>query len=143
MRRFDCVGGFAGRGTRGRQGATRKRASVAFATAPSPVARHGRRQSPRPRAAHRHSRPKQRFTPSPVPGRLAPRRRRRIPSPIRRERPSHPARARARFVRDSYPVATFAPHKHSIRQVRVPCGRHFHCYTTAAVLRIALTGSLQ
>ncbi|XP_037294467.1 hepatocyte nuclear factor 6 [Manduca sexta] len=60
----------AGRG--GRQGASRRRASVARATPLPPAARYGRSSGARPRAAHRHRRPEQRFTAATVPADLLP-----------------------------------------------------------------------
>jgi hypothetical protein len=133
------IGVFAGCGARGRQGASRRRASVARATPLPPAARNGRSKGTRSRAAHRHSRPEQRFTPQAITSRPSPGRRRGVSPPVGSERPPNPSRARASLLRDINPSSPTTSYKHRIRQVCVPCRRHVHSHTTAAILRFVIT----
>lgn len=136
------TGVFAGCGEGGRAGAARTRGSVARATPQPPAARYGRPHEG-PRAAHRDRRAEQRVAPAPVPGRPAPRRRRGLPPSVRRQRPPHPAGARAGLLRDAYTLAAAAPYKYSLGQIRIPCRRHVHGYPAAAVLCFSIPGTLQ
>lgn len=128
---------FAG-GPRGRKGASRRRAPVARATPPPPAARHGRDTSSRPRASHGDSCTKQRIATKIITGRFTPGRRRSVPPAVRSQRPPHTPRTRASVVRHTNTATTATSDQHSFRQIRLSCGRHVHCYSTAAILRFSL-----